>query len=280
MKKGFTLIELLVVVSIMGLMGTAAVGGYRQLQRGMEERGVMQNVNAFIRSAYQRAQIDRQPTAILFWNELLREGSDDETEVVVGRAVAVRRYGRVTKKDSTYLIDEFGGLELAYPESASGKKSSSFFRAYRFEGKDLQYIPVGVMAEEIDGGIKETFLSSPQTKPSINNGSSDKPDTGGQIRIYGLKFGSGGKAGTGWPVGTAYGFEFASLQLPHGFIFEKTKGPDSIKEPIEEVKTLFFAPDESGASKRIRVYQLRPGEKGVITGVLVATSDSPSEDED
>ena len=71
MKKAFTLLELLVVMGIMGLMGTLSIGGYRAMQRGMEERGVMQSVNTMIREAYQRAQIDRQPVAIYFWSEKL-----------------------------------------------------------------------------------------------------------------------------------------------------------------------------------------------------------------
>ena len=58
-RRAFTLVELMVVIMIMGILGTVSVGGYRAMQRGIEERGVMQNVNQFIRSAYQRAQIDR-----------------------------------------------------------------------------------------------------------------------------------------------------------------------------------------------------------------------------
>ena len=50
-RRGFTLIELLVVIGIMGLLGTVSVGGYNAMQRGMEERGVMENVNTFIRTA-------------------------------------------------------------------------------------------------------------------------------------------------------------------------------------------------------------------------------------
>ena len=48
MKKAFTLLELLVVITIMGIMGSLAVSGYRQMRRGMEERSVVQNVNQFM----------------------------------------------------------------------------------------------------------------------------------------------------------------------------------------------------------------------------------------
>ena len=110
-RRAFTLIELLMVVMIMGLLGTVTVGGYRAMQRGMEERGVMENANHFIRAAYRRAQIDRQPVAVYFWNETLREETDTEPLIVVGRAVAVRRAGRVSRYIDPYLYDEFGDLD-------------------------------------------------------------------------------------------------------------------------------------------------------------------------
>ena len=112
MNRAFTLIELMVVMAIMGLLGTVSVGGYRAMQRGMEERGVMQSVNSFIRTAYQRAQIDRQPVVVFFWNETERLASEEHTEVVVGRAVAVRRYGRISAVSDGLLIDEFADLNL------------------------------------------------------------------------------------------------------------------------------------------------------------------------
>ena len=102
-KRGFTLVELILVMAIMGLLGTISVGGYRAMQSGMEERGTMQNVNEFIRSAYQRAQIDRQPVNVYFWNELLREKTEDDTPIVVGKAVAVRRAGRLSDVTSVDL---------------------------------------------------------------------------------------------------------------------------------------------------------------------------------
>ena len=107
-RKAFTLLELLVVMGIMGMMAVMSVGGYRAMQRGMEERGVMENANHFIRAAYRRAQIDRQPVAVYFWNETLREETDTEPMIVVGKAVAVRRAGRVSRYIDPYLYDEFG----------------------------------------------------------------------------------------------------------------------------------------------------------------------------
>ena len=67
-RRAFTLLELLVVMAIMGMMAVMSVGGYRAMRRGMQERAVMTNVNQFIRAAYQRAQIDRLPVSVYFWN--------------------------------------------------------------------------------------------------------------------------------------------------------------------------------------------------------------------
>ena len=135
--KGFTLIELLVVIGIMGLLGTASVGGYRQMRRGMEEKGVLQDVNTLIRAAYQRAQIDRQPTAVVFWNETLRGESDnaDESAIVVGRAVAVRRSGRITGVKGDILLDEFADLDLSY-QVDDGSGSSALYSAGRCRTDD------------------------------------------------------------------------------------------------------------------------------------------------
>jgi prepilin-type N-terminal cleavage/methylation domain-containing protein len=112
MKRAFTLIELLVVIAIMALLGGITVSGYRQMKRGMEERGTLQNANQFIRSAYQRAQIDRQPVAVYFWNETIRGRTSEEYEIVVGRAIAIRRAGRLTRVTGNYLYDEFGDLKF------------------------------------------------------------------------------------------------------------------------------------------------------------------------
>ena len=112
MKRAFTLIELLVVIAIMGLLGTLSVGGYRLMQRGMEDKSALQNASQFIRSAYQRAQIDRAPVAVYYWNETTKEETEDDILLVHGHAVAVRRAGRLTNVVGQNLCDEFGDLSF------------------------------------------------------------------------------------------------------------------------------------------------------------------------
>ena len=118
-NRAFTLIELLVVMAIMGLLGTISVGGYRAMQRGMEQRGVLLNVRQFVLAAQERARIDRVPVKVYFWNETLKEETDTEPPVIVGKAAAVRRTGRITQVQGEYLYDEFGDLQAMLPETDS-----------------------------------------------------------------------------------------------------------------------------------------------------------------
>ena len=277
MKRAFTLIELLVVVAIMGLLGTTAVGGYRAMQRGMEERGVMQNVNQFIRSAYQRAQIDRVPVAVYFWNETLQEETDSSPLVVVGRAVAVRRAGRITNVTGSYLYDEFGDLRFnrlvtdedseEETDNASGSSEDSGCYLYPMNGTS-------------DGTNLKRSLISQSTVHRISN---EDLLLGGVAQIESYAFYVQNANGVTWKRGDAYGFEFAEIQLPHGFLFGSSYSK-SISSPVDGETVIRFsvgANTGSGTtggfdtSPTIQVSSLRPGSSGEIEALRVGTSDRP-----
>ena len=96
-RAGFTLIELLVVVGIMGMLGVAATGGYAALQRGMEERSAVAVAAALLRSAQERAHVDRLPTVVFCYNRLVKAPTgEDENGVAVGVMTAIRRAGRLS----------------------------------------------------------------------------------------------------------------------------------------------------------------------------------------
>ena len=282
MKRAFTLVELLVVIGIMGLLGTAAVGGYRQMQRGMEERGVVQNVTVFVRSAYERARIDRQPTAILFWNECIREQTEDENEIVVGRAVAVRRYGRITGVQGNKLLDEFNDLNLAYPDDTvtedegadgeyaqSGKYSTK--RIYQLDSvaNGLKY---SVIRDQVTVETRtEHFLTH---SPFDDTAQSSGDDEAGKMKIYAFVKESAGTAD--WKVGSAYGFEFANIQLPHGYVFGSSFSR-STQNPVTEVKTMLFKPAGPEGSCQIDIYALRPNNGGTLTAEKIGTNGKPDD---
>ena len=277
MKRGFTLVELMVVLGIMTMMGALTVAGYRQMKRGMEERSVMENVNKFIRTAYQRAQIDRQPVSIYFWNETLKKRSDENYEIVVGKAVAVRRSGRLSKVRGDYLYDEFGDLEFKDPkfyqtEEGSGSINSSDealgVNLYKMSGNSKN-------AENSKSIINESSELDITTETLMLGGSAE-------IRQYAFKIKD--SKGVSWKTGDAYGFEFDNLTLPEGYLFGKdysqnasspTAGHKMIKFKVSANAGDGAMSGEDGTST-VEVFSLRAGNSGSLSEESVGVSQSPT----
>ena len=289
MKRAFTLIELLVVMAIIGIMGTAVVTGYRGMLRGMEERGAMQNVNQFIRSAYQRAQIDRQPVAVFFWNETLREETEDDPPIIVGKAVAVRRVGRFSKVEGSYYCDEFGDLRFNCPgEEDIDAAGQSQQRKTTAEGNGMYlYSMNGNEGSQARRALVSQITSyHPLTDllllGSANSGATAQPTV--QIDCYAYVAEQGG--GGNWtPVaGDAYGCEFADIELPRNYIFGSTYSR-SISSPVagEDVIRFRVSANSGGGAlngldgkSTVVVSSLRPNAAGMLAPQQVDTSDSPT----
>lgn len=290
MNRAFTLIELMVVMAIMGLLGTVSVGGYRAMQRGMEERGVMQSVNSFIRTAYQRAQIDRQPVVVFFWNETERLASEEHTEVVVGRAVAVRRYGRISAVSDGLLIDEFADLNLTYPEQddKSNGSGSSARQAGNFiypmenlselqSGTALRRTAVAQAVRRSTQTVNYLFKQDGGETP-LAGGQNDSQD---QIPAYGFEVVDMG--GVSWKTGMAYGMEIMNIRLPNNYLFG-SQYSSSMGNPISGAGTLVFDVAAGGGNGLITggtqgrnslpIYSLRPNGAN-LQAVKVADSDNP-----
>lgn len=274
--------ELLVVMGLMGFLGTVSIGGYRALQRGMEERGVMENVNSLIRSAYQRAQIDRQPVAVYFWNETLRSRTDSDNEIVAGRAVAVRRYGRITRKQGTFLIDEFADLDQVYQtdeDETGGSAEKSLMYLYPMHSLDdiqdsSNLKRSSVRTRVYDKGDMPNFLSG------------NKTDWTADERVPAWAFYVQNANNVDWKPGMAYGFEFIHLELPHNYIFGSSYSRN-VDSPVKGAGTLVFdvGVNKGGGlnkggvlgRKSISVMSLR--QKGAdLEAVKVADSDNPEKD--
>ena len=280
MKKAFTLLELLIVVAIMGLLGTAAVGGYRAMQRGMEERGVLQNANQFIRSAYQRAQIDRTPVAVFFWNETLQEETNTDPLIVVGKAVAVRRAGRLSDVQNSRLFDEFADLRFsAFNYSSSDEDNESMET-----GEGETDTSAGVYLYPMNGSSDGSSLKrSVVSQSTVFQAANEKLALGGQARIKRYAYYLMKPNGVNWKVGDAYGFEFAELQLPHGYIFGSSYST-SVNSPVSGEDVIRFKVGTNTGSgttggtdgtATIQICNLRPGSSGEISALPVGTTESP-----
>ena len=279
--RGFTLIELLVVIGIMGLLGSTAVGGYRAMVRGMEERGVMQNVNAFVRTAYQRAQIDRQPTIVYFWNETLVSKTADKFETVVGRAVAVRRCGRISRRDGSVLVDEFADLDKTYmtedEQEDSGNNGGS--NAAGMELYAVDDLTAGGMKRSI---VRPLIARSEDQVQFLGGPKTDESDEAGVIPAYGFVLEN--ENGVSWKQGMAYGFEFLRLDLPPGYIFGSSHSADASQPVVEIDKLVFDAGVNRGTGRNeggivggkstVQVSALRQ-QGATLSAVKVNDSDPP-----
>ncbi len=237
--RAFTLLELLVVMAIMGLLGTISVGGYRAMQQGMEQRGVLLNVRQFVLSAQERARIDRVPVNVYFWNETLKEETDTEPPVIVGKAAAVRRTGRITGIEGNHLYDEFGDLRAMMPEADSdgnvntSSDSKQGLMLYRID--DSKKFQRSVIASDTE--TNKIFYVKLDVTDYINDATTDTDFK--QAGIMPFAFRLIDVNGVSWKTGDAYGFAFEEIQLPRNYIFGSSYS-EKANDPVKEISVFSY----------------------------------------
>ena len=282
MRRAFTLMELMVVVGIMSFLGVAATGGYSALQRGMAERGATDVATSLLQAAKERAMVDRQPTVVFCYNRLLREATDDENAIAVGEAVAVRRAGRVSWAQGNYIVDEFADLNNSYDVEADVSRldARKGMKLWRFDDAQMNDMRYSVVADavamlDINGttynawaaGGSANGTGSGATAQNIGQNTEDDDFRSTtevlNIRAYAFyNLNNSQHEPSSWTIGDGYGFEFASVQLPHGFVFGSGNVPSQVGQ-VSFVKAIYFDPDQYNGDDSVDVYFCRPDVGGM-----------------
>ena len=275
----------MVVAGIMAFLGTAAVGGYNAFQRGMAERGATGAASALLKSAKERALVDRTPTMVYCYNRLIREATADENAVAVGEAVAIRRFGRITCVDGDFLVDEFADILGSYDVVDDSKiQERGGIRLWKFKDNvkeeknssaDYSVIADAVTPYDPGNNYLQTYEgwafgedgsighdSGVDLSTAVPKGGSKVVTKSGGMKclLYAFRdLGKGTIQSGSWKVGNGYGFEFARVQLPHDFIFDGTI-PTRLGD-ITDVKVMYFDPEREN-DEEITVYACQPDASG------------------
>ena len=267
-ERGFTLVELLVTMGLMALLATVSIAGYYGAVRGMTERGVKQDVVAFVRNAQQRAMVEQTPTAVFFMNRYLREDDEELGEVsrIVGVAVAVRMAGRISLISKSglygvggvYLADEYADLDKTYPTNSISRQpvSKSSMRLYRMCTDANSFEQSYSLVEDQVVQAKLTFnrddLLNTSQNPTLNgciyNDNDIEDAVKGSAWAFRVSQQNNGLDGGRWRVGDPYGTEIGTLQLPHGYVFGTGGMPTSVGDTKGAGKPQFFDPGTLSAT--------------------------------
>lgn len=280
-RRGFTLLELLIVMSIMSIMAVASATSYRTMRRGLEESAVVKTASQFIRLSYQRSKIDRVPVNVYFWNETVKEEDDDGPLTVVGRAVAVRKLGRITARSGQMLIDEFGDLDVYgvkddegdLDENSSDYENDSGTWLYRVNGDEQSF--QRTLVSRSTAPFKTTGIVMISYPKFFHPNSTEK-----EITSYAFYILPDDKGGIDWKKGDAYGLEFGDFSLPNGYIFDTTYS-SSVSDPYQEIKVMNFNPTGSsdGGGQTIQISALRPNSQGTLAAKTIDKTVAPNRDQ-
>ena len=295
-RAAFTLVELLVVIGLMAVLATISVAGYSAASRGMADRGVIQTTVSILRVAQQTCQIDRVPTKVMFFNQKLDTGQEDEADLFQGTAIAIKQAGRITMKPSSVdhmLVDEFADWNQSYPAIKKGETSNApgirFFRmADGDKGGDIDSCSVLVQPAVTYYELKDYMIQTGTTidkwcidhRRTANdnhslNALSTTVDSGNNY-VWGFKAstsGSGGGLGVdSWKVGDPYGTEIARIDLPKGYIFGSS-APSGTKLVSASVKAVYFDAEDlnPSPSASVPVSAIRPAAGGTFAVKTVGT---------
>ena len=263
-KSAFTLIELLVVVGLMAMLATVSVAGYNAASRGIADRGAIQSAISTLRVAQQTCLMDRVPTKVLFFNQLLSKSSDTGSATLYqGTAIAIKQAGRITVKPGAtgvgqMLVDEFADWNLSYP--TSGRSSTSGMRIFRMASRDESKGIDGCSSVVTPYVTEKKIVDDYMIQSGMNIKDWCRNHAPDNDVMWGLEIRSGL---TDWKSGEPYGIEIARIDLPRGYIFGSSP-PTGNKLNAASVAAVTFDPEDSDPSMSgsVPISLMRPNKEG------------------
>ena len=177
-----------------------------------------------------------------------------------------------------FLYDEFADLDQTYPtDQDSGNSANSANSIYLYPMDNLGDIESNgtLRRSTVEGKVYLQTLAL-----SYLTGTANKTEDSGNLETFAFKVEDAG--GVTWRTGMAYGFEFANIELPHGFIFGQNYST-TLSNPVRDAGVLVFDVGrndgngmESASVKSITVYSLRPNSSGNLAAQRVGDSKNPS----
>lgn len=293
-RDAFTLVELLVVIGIMAVLATISVAGYSAASRGMADRGVIQTTVSILRIAQQTCEIDRVPTKVLFFNQRLNDGSnEDDSTLCQGTAIAIKQAGRITINPSQVndlLVDEFADWHQSYSMSGSPNEPPIRFfrmRAGEDESADIDgcslmvrpYVKYSKLSEYmIESGVTISQWCDDHKRKDSDNRPDGAPPTyvNGNNYVWGFMGNSSGSAGgltvSSFKAGDPYGIEIARVDLPKAYIFG-TSVPTSDKLEAATIKEIHFDPEDfkPKMNGNVTICAIRPSSGGAYKAKSVGS---------
>ena len=240
--------------------------------------------------------LDRQPVAVYFWNECIREETDTATAVVVGKAVAVRRSGRVTFLQGDFIGDEYADLRfnrLLKSDGTEDTGSSSNVQAgrgsgvflYRMNGNEGNQMMRSMIAKNtVRKTVTDHLLLGQSAYLSGDAQRLRELADESEVKMETYAYQKIGSDSTQWKIGDAYGFEFEQLELPANYIFGTSFSQDTAN-PVRGEQVIRFkvsANTGSGArsgtdgNSQIEVCAVRQ-ISGSLTAKSIGKSEKPTE---
>jgi len=245
-RSGFTILELIAVIGIIAIMGTAVIGGFSGMMKGIARRNAVDSVRRALNLARQEACVDGNDTFLY--------------PVDVNRYAIVRKAGTITGTGTGSRKVKFDGVNEFQTSIEGGKwildefadlsgSTETFVVDQNLEGQELidkfkDY--GGSLVFDMKDGVFTTVAFSPFR------------DKDNDVWVFGIH------GTTSFAKGDDYGWVTHPIQsLPEGYVFKGTYNTSDGSYKSKHGICVHFLPDGT-AEKAVTLTLERPEDGSEI----------------